>query len=141
MARVARDIMTSDPTWIDANETVDKAAQQLASEDIGALPICEDGKLTGMITDRDIVVKVIAKGTDPTTVKVGTLAEGEAITIGADDSIDELVRTMRENDVRRLPVIDGTDLVGIVAQADVAVELGDRAGELVADISASKSNN
>lgn len=133
--------MTSDPTWIDASETVDKAAQQLAKEDIGALPICQDGKLTGVITDRDIVVKVIAKGQDPTTVKVGDLAQGEAVTIGADDSIDELVKTMREHDVRRLPVIDGTDLVGVVAQADVAVELGDRAGELVADISASSSNN
>ena len=141
MAKVARDIMTSDPTWIDANETVDKAARQLAQEDIGALPICENGKLTGVITDRDIVVKVIAEGQDPATIRVGDLAQGEAVTIGADDSIDELVRTMREHDVRRLPVIDGTDLVGVVAQADVAVELGDRAGELVADISASSSNN
>lgn len=133
--------MTSDPTWIDAKETVDKAAQQLAREDVGSLPICEDGKLTGVITDRDIVVKVIAEGQDPAKVKVGELAQGEAVTIGADDPIDELVKTMREHDVRRLPVIDGTDLVGVVAQADVAVELGDRAGELVADISAASSNN
>lgn len=133
--------MTSDPTWIDAKETVDKAAQQLAREDVGSLPICEDGKLTGVITDRDIVVKVIAEGQDPAKVKVGDLAQGEAVTIGADDPIDELVKTMREHDVRRLPVIDGTDLVGVVAQADVAVELGDRAGELVADISAASSNN
>lgn len=141
MARVARDIMTSDPQWIDASETVEAAAKQLAKNEIGAMPVCDGDKLCGMITDRDIVVKVIAKGTDPTSIKVGDLAEGKPVTIGADDSVDELVRTMRKHDVRRLPVIDGTKLVGMVAQADVATELGpDRVGELLVDISRAPAN-
>ncbi|MCW2829794.1 MAG: histidine kinase [Aeromicrobium sp.] len=133
--------MTADPQWIDASQTIDEAAKVFAEQEVGAMPICEDGKLTGVLTDRDIVVKVIAAGQDPSTVTAGELAQGEAVTIGADDSVDELVRTMREHDVRRLPVIDGRKLVGMVAQADVAVELGpERVGELVADISTSPSN-
>jgi len=133
--------MSGSPTWIDAQDTVMDAARKLAEEGIGAMPVCENGKLCGMVTDRDIVVTVIAKGSDPKTIKVGELAEGKPVTIGADDSVDELVRTMREHDVRRLPVIDGTKLVGVVAQADVATELGaERAGELLADISAAPAN-
>ncbi|MCW2961964.1 MAG: signal-transduction protein [Thermoleophilia bacterium] len=141
MPRSARDIMTADPVWIDASETIDVAARQLADEHVGAIPICENGKLRGMLTDRDIVVKVIAEGKDPHSVTAGELAQGEAITIGADDTVDEVVRVMRKHDVRRLPVIDGRELVGIVAQADVATELGaTMAGELLVDISSAPAN-
>ena len=133
--------MTSDPKWLDTNDTVDEAARRLAEHEVGAMPVCDGDQLCGMVTDRDIVVKVIAKGDDPMTIKVGQLAEGKPVTIGADDSVDELVRTMRDHDVRRLPVIDGNRLVGVVAQADVATELGaERAGELLADISAAPAN-
>jgi CBS domain-containing protein len=132
----ARDIMTSGVDVIDSQSTVLDAARKLAADDIGALPICDNSKLKGMITDRDIVVKVLAEGKDPGTTKVIDLVQGEAVTIGADDSIEEALATMSKYQVRRLPVIDGTDLVGIVSQADVARNLPEeKVGELVEAIS------
>jgi CBS domain-containing protein len=90
-----------------------------------------------MITDRDIVVKVIAQGGDPSSTKVSELAEGKPVTIGADDSVDEALDVMSEHKIRRLPVIDGHDLVGIVAQADLAKEVSEeKVGDLVEAISA-----
>jgi CBS domain-containing protein len=137
MADKARDIMSTDVDIINADETVLDAAKQLADKDVGALPICDtDGKVKGMLTDRDIVVKVLAKGQDPSTVKAGDLIQGEAVTIGADDSVEEALATMAKYKVRRLPVIDGTKLVGIVAQADIARALPERkVGDLVEAIS------
>lgn len=85
-----------------------------------------------MLTDRDIVVRCLAEGNDPKTATAGSLAEGKPVTIGADDTVDEALRTMKEHKVRRLPVIDGHDLVGMLAQADVARSLPeDRVGELL----------
>ena len=121
---VARDIMTPDAQCVGENESISEAASKLASLNVGAMPICgEDNRLKGMLTDRDIVTAVIAKGKDPESVKAGELGEGKPVTIGADDSLDEVLRTMADNQVRRLPVIDGHDLVGIVSQADVADEI------------------
>jgi CBS domain-containing protein len=133
----ARDIMTSGATCARESDTVHDAAQILAREGVGALPICgEDNRLKGMLTDRDIVVKVLAEGKDPRAVHVGELAQGEAVTIGADDEAQEILRTMTEHQVRRLPVIDGHELVGVVAQADVARALPNpQAGELVEALS------
>jgi CBS domain-containing protein len=133
----ARDIMTSGATCARESDTVHDAAQILAREGVGALPICgEDNRLKGMLTDRDIVVKVLAEGKDPRAVHVGELAQGEVVTIGADDDAQEILRTMTEHQVRRLPVIDGHELVGVVAQADVARALPNpQAGELVEALS------
>ena len=102
------------------------------------MPICgEDDRLKGMLTDRDIVVKVLAQGKDPADVTAGDLGEGKPVTIGADDSIDEALRTMKEHQVRRLPVIDGHDLVGIVSTADLAKSLDEeKVGDLLEAISA-----
>ncbi len=122
----ARDIMTSGADHLEGTATVMEAVQKLASEDYGALPICTDGKLKGMITDRDVVVKVLAAGMDPNTTKVIDLVQGEVVTIGADDSVEEAARTMADHQVRRLPVIDGDKLVGMVAQADLARSTDDK---------------
>ncbi|MFD3471067.1 CBS domain-containing protein [Streptomyces sp. NPDC058682] len=110
----ARDTVTPDPACIDAESTVLEVAQRLARLDVGALPIwgTDDG-LKGMLTDRDVATKIFAEGKDP------------ALTIGADDDASEILHTMTEHHVRRLPVIDGHDLVGIVVQADVARALPD----------------
>ncbi|WP_409181170.1 CBS domain-containing protein [Amycolatopsis sp. VS8301801F10] len=117
----ARDLMTPNAVCVRESETVNDAARKMASEQLGALPVCgEDNRLKGMLTDRDIVVKVIAEGKDPRAVHAGELAQGEAVTIGADDDVTEILQTMSQHRVRRLPVIDGHDLVGVVAQADVA---------------------
>ncbi|HWC08070.1 MAG TPA: CBS domain-containing protein [Solirubrobacterales bacterium] len=135
----ARDIMTGDPECIGENETLEQAAKRLAELDVGAMPICgEDNRLKGMLTDRDIVVKAVAKGKSLTETKAGELGDGKPVTIGADDSVEEALRTMTEHKVRRLPVIDGHELIGIVSQADVATNLPDeKTGELVEAISAS----
>lgn len=134
---VARDIMTPDPRCVGENETLVDAARLMASLDVGALPICgEDKRLKGMLTDRDIVVKCLAQGGDPATTNAGSLGEGKPITIGADDDIAEALDTMKHHQVRRLPVIDGHDLVGIISQADIALALSaEDTGETVAEIS------
>src|SRR5688500_2197309 len=140
----AREIMTPGATYVDVDLTVAEAASRMASEDFGALPVCSsEGRLQGVITDRDIVVKVIAAGLDPTSTTIGEIAGGtEVVTIGADDSAEEAIRTMKDHSVRRLPVIDGTDLVGMVSQADIARALPDaKIGDLVDAISSAPSNN
>jgi CBS domain-containing protein len=133
----ARHIMGTDVTCIQTTETVRDAARRMAELGVGALPICgEDNRLKGMLTDRDIVIKVLAEGKDPMAIRAGDLAQGEVVTIGADDEAAEILRTMTEHKVRRLPVIDGHDLVGIVAQADVARALDDpQVGDLVEALS------
>jgi CBS domain-containing protein len=138
MAKQARDVMTGDAKCVGENDTVLDAAKMLADLDVGAVPICgEDDRLKGMLTDRDIVVKVLAQGKDPSQTKAGELGEGPPVTIGADDSIDEALRKMTENKVRRLPVIEDKRLVGVVSQADIAVNLDEEeTGELVEAISA-----
>jgi CBS domain-containing protein len=139
----ARDIMTSGAECAKSTDTLVEAARMMRDLKVGALPICgEDDRLRGMITDRDIVTRCIAEGGDPSTTRVGELAEGKPVTIGADDSVEEALRTMKEHDVRRLPVIDGHELVGIVSQADVARNLPeDKVGELVEAISGAPANN
>jgi CBS domain-containing protein len=136
----ARDVMSDDCTCIGENQTVLDAARKLKELDVGALPICgEDDRLKGMLTDRDIVVKVLAEGKDPSQTRAGELGQGDGktVTIGADDSIDEALRTMTEHKVRRLPVIDGHRLVGVVSQADLATNIDEeKVGELVEAISA-----
>ena len=119
----ARDIMTKGVDYVASDATVLDAARKLADDDVGALPICDGGRLKGVITDRDVVVKVLAQGKDPSATKVVDLIQGEVVTIGADDSVDEALRTMKDHKVRRLPVIDGHDLVGMVSQADIARNL------------------
>ncbi|MDT0183002.1 CBS domain-containing protein [Microbacterium sp. ARD31] len=133
----AREVMTRDVTCIKEGDTLVEAARLLRQLDVGALPICgSDDKLKGMLTDRDIVVKCIADGGDPSTVTAGDLAEGKPVTIGADDDIRDALTMMQEHQVRRLPVIDGHRLVGIISQADVALSMSPtETGETVAEIS------
>jgi CBS domain-containing protein len=120
----ARDIMTPGAECIGENETLERAAQKMRDLDVGALPICgEDNRLKGVLTDRDIVVKCVAEGGDCKTATASEFAQGKPVTIGADDYIEEALRTMAEHQVRRLPVIDGHELVGMLAQADVALAM------------------
>src|SRR3712207_5187741 len=137
MATTARDIMTPDAVCVQASESVLDAARRMAELGVGSLPICgEDNRLKGMLTDRDIVVKALAKGRAPDDCTAADLAEGKPVTIGADDDAQEILRTMSQYKVRRLPVIDGHQLVGIVAVADVARALPDRpVGDLIDTIS------
>lgn len=133
----ARDIMTGGVECVGENESVADAARKMRDLDVGSLPICgDDNRLKGMLTDRDIVTKCIAEGRDPGATSAGEFAEGKPVTIGADDSVEEILRTMKEHKVRRLPVIDGHDLVGVVSQGDVARNVDEtKVGDLVEAIS------
>ncbi|HJR26578.1 MAG TPA: CBS domain-containing protein [Acidimicrobiales bacterium] len=139
----AREVMTPTADFIEPDKPLADAAREMAREDVGALPVCDNGRLVGMLTDRDIVVRAIADGRDPATTKVSDIVERtEVVTIGADDSIEEAIKTMKEHAVRRLPVIDGTTLVGMLSQGDVAQAVSkSKAGDLVGNISAQPANN
>jgi CBS domain-containing protein len=109
----------------------------MESEDVGAIPVIEDDKLSAMVTDRDIVVRAVAKGKDPRGMPVGEISTQEIVSIGPDHDLSEALSLMAVNQVRRLPVVDADNrLVGVVSQADVALEAKERTvGELVEDIS------
>lgn len=138
MAKTAREVMTEGCECVGEQESIVDAAKKLSELNVGSMPICgEDDRLKGMLTDRDIAVRVVAEGKDPASVTAGDLAQGKPVTIGADDSIEQALEVMSENQVRRLPVIDGHDLVGIISQADVASDLPEgKVGDLVQKISA-----
>ncbi len=140
--KTVRDIMTEKPECARASDTLVDAARKMKDLNVGALPICgDDERLQGMITDRDIVIGCVAAGCDPYGIKVEEYVSTEPVTIGADDTIEETLRTMAEHGLRRLPVIDGHDLVGIVSQADVAKNLSmESIGHLVEAISNAPAN-
>lgn len=130
----ARDVMTTDASCVLTDESAHAAAVRMADLGVGALPICgQDNELTGMIPDRDIVVKVLAAGKDPQGVHAGELAQSEAVTIGADDDVAELPQTMAMHKVRRVPVVDGHTLVGAIALADLGRHIEDPDIGLVLD--------
>ncbi|GAA1198216.1 CBS domain-containing protein [Streptomyces hebeiensis] len=133
----ARAIMSPGTECVAADDNVLEAARKITSLGVGALPICgTDNKLKGVLTDRDIVVKVLGKGKDPAHTTAGELAQGEAVTIGADDDADEIFATMSRHRVRRLPVIDGHSLIGMVTLADVARAMPDpQTGDLLEALS------
>jgi CBS domain-containing protein len=133
----ARDIMTKNPDYLDGDATITDVAKRLATESVGAVPICDStGDLRSVVTDQNVVIDVVAAGKNPDQVKAIDLVQGEAVTIGADDSVDEAIQTMMAHKVRRLPVIDGRKLVGMVSQADIARACApDKVGDLVAAIS------
>ncbi|HYE34252.1 CBS domain-containing protein [Methylocaldum sp.] len=133
-----REIMTSGAECIGEHETIIEAAKRMELLDIGALPICGDDKrLKGMLTDRDIVVKVLAEDRDPATTTAGEFAQGTPVMVDADDSIDSALRKMIDHKVRRLPVIEAHKLVGVVSQGDLATSLDTaKVGDLVKAISA-----
>jgi CBS domain-containing protein len=139
----AREIMTSGAECAATTDTLVDAARKMRELDVGLLPICgEDNRLHGVITDRDIVLQCVAEGGNPQEVKVEAFCDGKPVTIGADDPVEEALRTMSEHGVRRLPVIDGHDLIGIVSQADVARNLPEeKIGDLVEAISSAPANN
>jgi CBS domain-containing protein len=137
MGQSIKDVMTSDPCTIHADKSVAYAAKMMRDEDVGLAPIVEDDKLIGMLTDRDIAIRVVAEGRSPDQVTVGEVATKQVVTIDPQQDLAEALRIMAKHQVRRLPVVkeDGR-LVGVVAQADVARKGDDKqTGELVQEIS------
>src|SRR5688572_28318061 len=123
MTKSIREVMSSNPTSVDPSATVVEAAKLMRDEDVGSLPVVENGRLTGVVTDRDIAVRAVAEGKDPQSTKVADVCSGDLVTIDPQQDLDEALRLMARHQVRRLPVVeeDGR-LVGVVAQADVARE-------------------
>jgi CBS domain-containing protein len=137
MAMKISELMSSNPCAIEADKPVVYAAQMMKQEDVGLAPVVEGDRLVGTLTDRDIVVRVVAQGKDPQTVTVREVASTDLVTVDAKQDLDEALRLMAQHQVRRLPVVeeDGR-LVGVVAQADVARQDDDaRTGQVVEDIS------
>jgi CBS domain-containing protein len=129
--------MTDRPRGVSPETPLSQAAELMESEDVGALPVLDGEHLAGMITDRDIVVRAVAKGKDPRGMPVREIATKDVVSVGPEDSLSEALRLMASHQVRRLPVVDQDNrLVGVLAQADVALESKEKAvGELVEEIS------
>jgi len=136
MGTSIKEVMTRDVRACEPNATVADAAKVMAQEDVGPVPIVEEGRLVGIVTDRDIVVRVVAEGRDPNATTVKEIASTDLVTVSPDDGLDEALHLLAERQVRRLPVVEGDRLVGIVAQADIA-RLGKdkKTGEVVEEIS------
>jgi CBS domain-containing protein len=132
-----RKLMTVLPRTVKTGDSVVDAAKLMRGEDSGIAPIVDGDRLVGVITDRDIAVKVVAEGRDPKTTKVEEVASTNLVTVDPHQTLDEALQLMGRHQLRRLPVVeDDGRLVGIVAQADVARHLDqERIGELVGQIS------
>jgi len=135
--RNCQDVMTKNPTTCEMQSPVVEAAQLMEREGVGSIPVCENGRLAGILTDRDIAVRVVAGGRDPKQTPIQEVMTRDPECVKADDSIDRALEVMESRQVRRIPVIDGGGkLVGIIAQADIARMGDDNAtGEVVEAIS------
>jgi CBS domain-containing protein len=131
-----RQVMTASPTTVSPSTPVRDAARMMAEEDIGPLPVVEEEQLVGIVTDRDLVTRVIAENRDPATTTVGEVASRDVITIEADDDLSRALQVMARRQVRRIPIVESGRLVGILAQADVAREAKlEQTGAVVEEIS------
>jgi CBS domain-containing protein len=132
-----RDVMTARPRYATPDTPLSQVAELMETEDIGAIPILDGDRLVGMITDRDIVVRAVAKDKDPRRMPSREISSGELLTVGPDQDLSEALHLMAQHQVRRVPVVDDENrLVGVVSQADIAREAKDKSvGEMVAEIS------
>jgi CBS domain-containing protein len=139
MAERIRDVMTPDPQTLPESTLVRVAAETMRANDIGDVIVSDDdGRITGILTDRDIVVRVVAEGRDPRATRIGDIASRELTAVEPDDPVDRAVDLMRERAIRRLPVVDHGKPVGIVSIGDLALERDPDSA--LADISAAPPN-
>jgi CBS domain-containing protein len=140
MATKVSDVMTRDPTACSTDDSLVDAAKAMRDGDFGAIIVTQGDAVHGILTDRDIVVRAVAEGEDPSSTTVGEICTANPTTLGPDDKIDDAIASVREQDVRRLPVVDADDRpVGIVSLGDLAVERDEESA--LADISAASPNN
>jgi CBS domain-containing protein len=138
MGKSVKDAMTPDVKTAPPSLSLTDAAKLMKQEDVGSVPVVDGERLIGMLTDRDIVVRGIADGSDPHAVTAADIASRDVVTVRPEDDLDEALRLMAQHQVRRLAVVDDGRLVGVVAQADVAHEAKEKAvGQLVEEISRS----
>ena len=115
-----RELMTTEPITVEPDTTLGEVATLMKQEDCGSIPVVEAGRLVGIVTDRDIVIRGVAGGTDPKTQRVSTIMSADPVTIGADDDVTEAEKVMADRQIRRLPVIEDGRLVGIIVTAQIA---------------------
>jgi CBS domain-containing protein len=136
MANSIREVMTPSPETVEAGATAVEAAKLMKQADAGMIPVVQDQRLVGTVTDRDIAIRVVAEGRDANATTVGEIASRDVVTIGPDQDIAEALGLMAGNQIRRLPVVEGETLIGVVAQADVARNADERrVGETLERIS------
>ncbi len=138
MARTVNDVMTHDPRTVEVGDTLAEAARVMREADVGAVLVVDDGRVTGIITDRDIVVRAVADGRDPQSTTVRDASSADVVTLTPDQNLDEAARLMQEHDVRRMPVVQQGRPAGILSLGDLAVERDPESA--LADISAASPN-
>ncbi|MFD4539416.1 CBS domain-containing protein [Streptomyces bauhiniae] len=138
MTQHVRDIMTGELVTVEPQASVASVARLMRDEDVGTVLVTEDGRLKCLVSDRDLVVRAFAEGVDPDQTTVIQAASDDLVTIGPDESVDHAVELMREHAVRRLPVVEGDEAVGIIALGDLAIERDETSA--LGDISAAESN-
>ena len=139
MTASIREVMTESPATCTPSDRVLDAAQAMSKGDFGAVVVTENEAVRGILTDRDIVVRVVAEGKDPATTEIREAFTTEPATLSPGDSLDDAVATLREAHVRRLPVVEGSEVVGIVSIGDLALARDEKSA--LADISAADPNN
>jgi CBS domain-containing protein len=139
MAQSIREVMTQNPELVSGDSTVADAAKLMRDKDFGGV-LCGDGEnVSGFLTDRDIAVRVVAEGKDPTSTTVSEVATTDLHTLSPDDSVEDAIELVRQHDIRRVPVVEGAKPVGIVSIGDLAIERDEDSA--LADISAASENN
>ena len=139
MADTIKELMTEDPITLEPKATAREAAERMREADVGAMLVVDGEELTGLVTDRDIVVRAVAEGKDPDEVSVGDICSSSVVSVSAGDSVEDAIKTMREHDIRRVPVLDDEKPVGIVSLGDLAV--AQDSDSVLGDISAAQPNN
>jgi CBS domain-containing protein len=126
MAQSIREVMTPSPETVESGSTAVDAAKRMKQANAGMIPVVQNGRLVGTVTDRDIAVRVVAEGKDPQTTTVGEIASTEVVTVEPDLDLSEALKLMARHQVRRVPVVEGDSVIGVIAQADVAKEADER---------------
>ncbi|MGW9029745.1 CBS domain-containing protein [Streptomyces sp. NPDC055722] len=138
MTQHVRDIMTTAPVTVEPQASVANVARLMRDQNIGAVLVTEKDHLRGLVSDRDLVVRALAQGADPEQTTVANACSDDLVTVGPDDDLDRAVGMMREHSVRRIPVVEGDQVVGIVSLGDMAIERDPRS--VLGDISAARPN-
>jgi CBS domain-containing protein len=139
MAKTVAEVMTRDPVAMDANEPVTKAAAAMRDHRIGTVVVTTDGTPCGVVTDRDITVKAVATGRDPSTMTLEEICSKTVFAVAPDQSVDDAVQVMKSHDVKRVLVMEGKQLKGIVSLGDLAARSME--GDLERDLSRAEPNN
>ncbi|MEA2382685.1 MAG: hypothetical protein QOH72_2656 [Solirubrobacteraceae bacterium] len=139
MAQSIREVMTADPRTVETNATVADAAREMRDGDVGAVVVVDNGKVAGIITDRDIAVRVVAEGRDPGATRVSEVATMNPVTLTVDQTVEDAIRLVREQDVRRIIVVQDGRPAGIVSLGDLAIERD--TDSALADIASEPANN